>query len=126
MSILYSFIVTSSLLFSLASIPYNAIEAAFETGDAEKFVSLGEQKMLININGNDGVYGKIQAMQVLKSFFDRNPCSAFQFQFKGDASGNGSFAIGNYQSQFGMYRVTVHFKKVGGDFKVETLNIEKD
>ena len=126
MSILYSFIVTASLLFSVASIPYGAIESAFEKGDAEKIVSMGEQKMLINITGNEGVYGKTQATQVLKSFFDKNPCSAFAFQFKGDDSGSGSFAIGNYQSRSGKFRVTIHFKKVGSDFKVETLTVEKD
>ena len=126
MSILYSFIVTASLLFSVASIPYGAIETAFEKGDASKIVSMGEQKMLINIAGTEGVYGQTQATQVLKSFFDKNPCSSFSFQFKGDDSGSGSFAIGNYKSRSGKFRVTIHFKKVSSDFKIETLTIEKD
>lgn len=126
MSILYSFIVTASLLFSVASIPYSAIESAFEKGDAAKIVSMGEDKMLINITGSEGVYGKTQATQVLKSFFEKNPCSSFGFQFKGDDSGSGSFAIGNYASRSGKFRVTIHFKKVGSDFNIETLTIEKD
>ncbi len=126
MSILYSFIVTASLLFSVSSIPYDTLESAFEKGDASKIVSMGEQKILININGNEGVYGKTQATQVLKSFFDKHPCSTFGFQFKGDDSGSGSFAIGNYASRSGKFRITIHFKKVGSDFKIETLTVEKD
>lgn len=126
MSILYSFIVTASLLFSVAAIPYSAIETAFEKGDASKIVTLGEEKMLINITGSESVYGKTQATQVLKSFFDKNPCSSFAFQFKGDDTGSGSFAIGNYKSRSSKFRVTIHFKKVGSDFKIETLAIEKD
>lgn len=126
MSILYSFIITASMLFGVSSIPYDAIEAAFEKGDASKIVSMGEEKMLINISGNEGVYGKSQATQVLKGFFDKNPCSSFGFQFKGDDAGGGSFAIANYQSRTGKFRVTLHFKKSGSDFKIETLTIEKD
>ena len=126
MSILYSFMVTASILFSVASIPYSSIESAFEKGDAVKLVSMGDTKILIKLNGKESVFGHSQATQVLKSFFEKNPCTTFSFQFKGDDSGSGSFAIGNYVSSTSKFSVTIHFKKVGSDFKIETLTFEKD
>ena len=79
----------------------------------------------MNILGKNGVYGKSQATLVLKEFFTQKPSSGFKFTFKGKESNEGSFAIGNYNAKDGEYRVTVHFKKCGDQYLIETLNIEK-
>lgn len=126
MTFLYVFF--TSILLSLtvqSDIPYSSIEKAFISNDAGNIVSLGKDKMLINILGKEGAYSQSQANLVLKDFFTKKPGSSFKFIFKGKESADGSFAIGTYESKAESYRVSIHFKKIGSDFKIESLIIEK-
>lgn len=126
MSFLYIFLTSVVLSLSTqADIPYSSIERAFSGNDAGDIVALGKDKMLINILGKEGAYSQSQANLVLKDFFTKKPGSSFKFIFKGKATSDGSFAIGTYESKGENFRVTIHFKKIGSDFKIESLNIEK-
>ena len=128
MSFLYVFLTSIVLSLSAQSdIPYSSIEKAFVTNDAGDIVALGKDKMLINILGKEGAYSQSQANLVLKDFFTKKPGSSFKFIFKGKESADGSFAIGTYESKSSeSFRVTIHFKKIGSDFRIESLNIEKN
>ncbi len=114
-----------ALSIGVGEIPYSAIERGFETNNPNEIVKHGKEKILINIQGKEGAYSQSQAGLVLKDFFTRNPGNKFDFYFKGKESSDGSFAIGNYFSRGGEFRVTVHFKKLGNDYKIESLTIEK-
>ena len=125
MSLIYTFLTTIILSLGVTSdVPYSAIEKAFEANDAHAISLMGKSKVLINVLGKEGVYSQSQASLVLKDFFTRKPGSSFNFFFKGQESSDGTFAIGNYKSQSGEFRVTIHFKKIDGDFKIESLTIE--
>lgn len=126
MTFLYAFF--TSIILSLSvqgDIPYTSIEKAFITNNAGDIVHLGKDKMLVNILGKEGAYSQSQANLVLKDFFSKKPGSTFKFIFKGKESADGSFAIGTYESKGESFRVTIHFKKIGADFKIESLIIEK-
>ena len=56
-----NYIITSILsiffaLSSILSIPFTEVESAFKEGDAAKVISFGTTKMLISIEGKEGVY----------------------------------------------------------------------
>ena len=118
----------TSLIISLTiqgEIPYSTLEKAFSSNDANAIVAVGKDKILLNILGKEGAYSKSQAGLVLKDFFTKKPGNTFKFIFKGKESSEGSFAIGTYDSKGESFRVTIHFKKEGSDFKIESLTIEK-
>lgn len=126
MAFIYSFLV--SFLFSLsnpADVPYSELESAFSTGNAAAISAMGKEKMLISIIDKEAAYSQSQATLVLKDFFSKKPASSFKFNFKGKESADGTFAIGIYTSKTENFRVTIHFKKIGADFKIERLTIEK-
>lgn len=127
MSFLYVFLTSFALAFTTQSdIPYSSIEKAFMTNDAAHIVALGKDKMLINVLGKEGAYSQSQASLVLKDFFAKKPGSSFKFIFKGKETADGSFAIGTYDSKGGeSFRVTIHFKKLSSEFRIESLTIEK-
>jgi len=125
MQLIYSIITSIVLSIGLSDVPYSAIEKAFETNNPNEIVKLGKSKVLINVLGKEGVYSQSQASLVLKDFFTRKPGSKFDFYFKGKESSEGTFAIGNYISRGEEFRVTIHFKKLSGVFKIESLTIEK-
>ncbi len=122
-----NYIITSilSLFFALSSIltiPYEEVESAFTQGNASKIMNLGTTKMLISIEGNEGVYSKSQGTQVLNNFFKNNPPKSFSFGFKGKDSGASTFAMGEYHSR-SVYRVSIKFKKVSAQHQIESISI---
>jgi hypothetical protein len=123
-------IITSilSLIFTIAtimSIPFDEIEKAFESGGADKIMSLGKSKVLISINGDEGVYSKSQGTQVLKDFFKKHPPKSFNFDFKGKESGATSFAVGKYFSDK-VFRVSIKMKKQKEEFAIESIAIAEN
>lgn len=125
MPLIYTILTSIILSLGLSSVPYADIEKAFETNNSNEIVKLGKSKILINVLGKEGVYSQSQAGLVLKDFFTRKPGSKFDFYFKGKESSEGTFAIGNYISRGEEFRVTIHFKQLSGEFKIESLTIEK-
>jgi hypothetical protein len=122
-----NYIITSILsiffvLNSIFSIPFKDVETAFTQGDAAKIISFGTTKMLISIEGKEGVYSKSQGTQVLSSFFKANPPRSFSFSFKGKDEGASSFAVGDYQSTK-KFRISIKFKKIQNQHQIESLTI---
>lgn len=120
-------IITSilSLIFTIAtimSIPFDDIEKAFESGEADKIMSMGKSKVLISIDGAEGVYSRSQGTQVLKDFFKKHPPKSFDFDFKGKESGATSFAVGKYFSDK-VFRVSIKMKKQKEEFAIESIAI---
>ena len=107
-----------------ADAPYGSVESAFKSGDASSLAGMCKDKVLINILDDERAYSQSQATQVLKSFFSKYPSSSFSFIHKSSGSGEGAFGIGNYKSGSKEFRVTVHFKKIGGSFKIDSISIE--
>ncbi len=127
MGYIYS-ILTSFLVFlntTTTEIPYSAIENAITSNNASEFVTFGKEKILLNILGNEGVYSASQVTLVLRDFFTKKPGDSFKFIFKGKETSEGTFAIGTYASKNESFRFTIQFKKIGLNFKIESLTIEK-
>ena len=127
MAFIYSFLVT--FVFGLAhpaDVPYEELESAFSSGNAGAIAAMGKEKMLISVIDKEAAYSQSQATLVLKDFFSKKPVTSFKFIFKGKESTDGTFAIGTYVSRAENFRVTIHFKKTGTDFRIERLTIEKN
>lgn len=103
-------------------IPYQEVELAFARGDASKIMSLGTTKILISIDGNEGIYSKSQGTQVLSNFFKSNPPKSFSFGFKGKDSGASTFAMGEYISN-SAFRVSIKFKNINVKHQIESITI---
>jgi hypothetical protein len=126
MGFLYALLASLLLnVYTVTDIPYTAVESAFSSGDAARIVSYGKETMLVNVGDKSGAYSQSQASQVLKDFFSRKPASSFKFSFRGKETEEGTFAIGTYMSKTEAFRVTIKWKKMGTDYKIESIGIEK-
>lgn len=103
---------------------FTAVEQAFNKQDAAKIVSYGKDKMLLQIQGKEGAYAPSQATQLLKDFFTRKPVSNFHFTYKGKETEDAPLTTGTYTSKSETFRVTLKWKHVGSDLKIESLSIE--
>jgi hypothetical protein len=126
MTFIYSLLAAFVFSFHFSvEIPYSALENAFSENEASEIVALGKDKILLTILGNEGAYSQSQASLILKEFFIKKPGVSFKFIFKGKESSEGSFAIGTYLTKAESFRVTIQFKKMNSEFKIESLTIEK-
>ncbi|WP_343636880.1 DUF4783 domain-containing protein [Fluviicola sp.] len=117
----------ASLVLSLHSVTdanFTAVEQAFGREDAAKIVSYGKDKLLLQIQGKEGIYAQSQATQLLKDFFNRKPVSSFRFTFKGKESDDSPLTTGTYISKNESFRVTIKWKHLGADLRIESLSIE--
>lgn len=127
MNLIYALITSIILLAPLQQgVPYSKLDSAFDQRNADAIVGLAKDKVLINVLGKEGAYSKSQAILVLKDFFNGKPAGSFNFTFKGSNSAAGTFAIGSYSCSGTQYRVTMHFKICGEEYKIESITIEKD
>lgn len=117
-----SFLSVFFVLHSILSIPFTEVEDAFSKGNAIEIVNQGTTKMLISIDGKEGVYSKSQGTQILSNFFKNNPPESFSFDFKGKEKGASTFAVGYYHSKQ-KFRVSIKFKNVSGKYLIESLTI---
>ena len=127
MNYLVYLLVTISLsLSSVLVIPFSEIESAFQSGDSLKVMELSKSKLIINLDGKEGVYSQPQGNQVLKTFFKTNPPKSFAYTFKGTEKKLGSYALGIYTStNSNSFKVSFKFLKEGDTYKIESLTINK-
>ena len=117
----------ASLILSFNSVTdanFTAVEQAFGREDAAKIISYGKDKILLQIQGKEGVYAQSQATQLLKDFFNRKPVSSFRFTFRGKESDDSPLTTGTYTSKSESFRVTIKWKHIGSELKIESLVIE--
>lgn len=121
LSLIASFVLS---FHSVMDSSFVAVEQAFNREDAAKIVSYGKDKILLQIQGKEGVYAQSQATQLLKDFFNRKPVSSFRFTFKGKESDDSPLTTGTYTSKNESFRVTIKWKHIGSELKIESLSIE--
>ncbi|MNU66694.1 hypothetical protein D3C71_560150 [compost metagenome] len=121
LSLIASFVLS---FHSVMDSSFVAVEQAFNREDAAKIVSYGKDKILLQIQGKEGVYAQSQATQLLKDFFNRKPVSSFRFTFKGKESDDSPLTTGTYTSKDESFRVTIKWKHIGSELKIEALSIE--
>lgn len=124
----YLFSVLFAVIFSLSaflSIPFSALEKAFQEGDAITIVAQSGDKILLNVSQKEGVYSTLQATQILKTFFEKNPAASFEFSFKGKEDGTNSFAVGTYIAKES-YRVSIKFKLKKEKYEIEAISIVEE
>lgn len=125
MSVFYSVLTAILLSFSSSNVPYSSIGSGFESNNSKAIVSLCKEKVFINVLGEQAIYSKSQASLILKSFFRKNPCSDFEFIFKGKETSEGVSSIATFTSKKETFRVNFLLKKSSSKYKIESLIIEK-
>jgi len=126
MKYLFVFITPILLMLPLQGVPFSKLDVAFDQKNAETIVSYTKDKVLLNILGKEGIYSKSQAVLVLKDFFNGKGTTSFNYTFKSSESETDTFAIGSLQCSSAKYRITMHFKAVNSEYKIESITIEKD
>tara|TARA_Y100000589_G_scaffold110243_1_gene104760 strand:+ start:15018 stop:15422 length:405 start_codon:yes stop_codon:yes gene_type:complete len=104
-----------------------SIAVAFKQGNYNTVSNYFNNKIDINIDGNEGVYGKAQAKEILKSFFEKHkPVNSFSTIHNGKSNENLFFSIGKLTCKGGVFRTYLLYQKEGNQFIIKEIRIEPE
>ena len=104
----------------------NNISAAMKAGSSKELIKYCNDNLEIKINGKSTNYSKSQAEVVIKDFFMNNPPKNFRYIHHGSSPEGLRYTIGTYTIANGSYRVVMLIKKVGSNFKIDTINFSRE
>jgi hypothetical protein len=115
-------------LFSAPSIidPYEDIANAIRSGDAKSVSRYFSSSLDLTLVGQEDVYSKAQAEQILKDFFNKNTPRSFSIIHRGESKDGSKYAIGNLSTSNGNYRVYYYFKVSAGSINIQELRFMKE
>lgn len=128
MNVIYSFFAFLLVSLSLSGdLPYTTIQRGMELNDAHAIISLGKDKIVMQLPGTEGAFPLAQAEMILNNFFQKYPKGTFIFRYKNSKSveGNGTI-IGSYLTKGNSFRSTFQFRSGKYEQKLESLSIVKE
>jgi hypothetical protein len=128
MNVIYSFFAFLLVSLSLSGdLPYTTIQRGMELNDAHVIISLGREKIVMQLPGTEGAFPLAQAEMILNNFFQKYPKGTFIFRYKNSKSveGNGTI-IGSYLTKGNSFRSTFQFRSGKYEQKLESLSIVKE
>jgi len=78
----------------------------------------------LTIPGSEGTYSKVQAEQILKSFFAKYPPVSFTINHKGNSNDGSLYAIGTYKTKSQSFRTYYLSKPIDGQMMIHQLKFE--
>ena len=128
MNAIYNFFAFLLVTTSLGGdLPYTNIQRGMELNDAHAIISLGKDKIVMQLPGTEGAFPLAQAEMILNNFFQKYPKGTFIFRYKNSKSveGNGTI-IGSYLTKGNSFRSTFQFRSGKYEQKLESLSIVKE
>ena len=104
-------------------LPYSQIEKSFESNNSEYIISNCEEIVLLDLEGDEGIYNHSQATMVLNDFFKSYPKGDFEYTFQGKNSDEEIFSVASYQVLTNKFTVLFSFSKQ--ENKIESIRISK-
>ncbi|MGB2467104.1 MAG: DUF4783 domain-containing protein [Crocinitomicaceae bacterium] len=104
-------------------LPYSQIEKSFEANNSEYIISNCEEIVLLDLEGDEGIYNHSQATMVLNDFFKNYPKGDFEYTFQGKNSDEEIFSVASYQVLTNKFTVLFSFSKE--ENKIESIRISK-
>ena len=107
-----------------ANTPHEIVQG-FVNGDAKLISKHFNMSVELIFSESSGVYGKSQAEQILRTFFNNNASATGRFNYKhlhGSDRDNVQYYIGELHTGKGLYRVTIHMK----DKLIHRMRIESN
>lgn len=121
-------IITFLMLFNLSDLKAQDVNSkiaqAIQIANANDLARYFNNSIDLTIPGSEGTYSKVQAEQILKSFFTKYPPVSFSINHKGNSNDGSMYAIGNYKSSTQSFRTYFLIKPIGGQNLIHQLKFE--
>ncbi|MEM7104474.1 MAG: DUF4783 domain-containing protein [Bacteroidota bacterium] len=120
------FVLMLTPMVALTAAPdFSAITRALNSGDVATLAKYMDNTVEVGILGEEGVYRKVQAAQILKQFFVEHAPKSFSLVHQGTNNKSLHYCIGKMECGADKFRVTYYIKEVNGEFLIQEIGIEK-
>lgn len=126
------FLISLAVLFYLC-LPIEKVNAqdmnaqvtqAIKSSNAAELSKYFNSSIDLTIPESEGTYSKVQAEQILKSFFTKFPPVSFSINHKGSSNDGSMYAIGTYKSKTRSFRTYYLTKPINGQHLIHQLKFE--
>lgn len=100
------------------------ISQAIQSSNAAELAKYFNNSIDLTIPGSEGTYSKVQAEQIIKSFFSKYPPVTFTINHKGNSKDGSMYAIGTYKSKSQSFRTYYLTKPIEGQLLIHQLKFE--
>lgn len=100
------------------------VTQAIQSSNTSELARSFNNSIDLTIPGSEGTYSKVQAEQILKSFFSKYPPVSFSINHKGNSKDGSQYAIGTYKSKSVSFRTYYLIKPIGGQLLIHQLKFE--
>lgn len=114
-----------AFLFGSPSIS-NDLSDAIKSGDSQKISNHFGASVDMSTPDNEGVYSKMQAQLILKTFFTKNKPTDFKVVHNGNSKNNSHYSIGNLSTAKSKFRVYILYTLKDKKTTILELKIESD
>lgn len=105
---------------------FSKLRLAIKAGDSKTISTYLDQSLDLKIESQEGTYSGTQAEFVLKDYFRKYPPQSFEYIHKGESPAGAKYAIGSYVSNGGTFRVYMKLKKIGANYRIDTLDFTRE
>ena len=105
---------------------FDDIMLAMKNGQASGITRFFNSNVELTLLDNEGIYSKLQAEQVLKSFFNAHPPKSVNIQHRGSSAQGAKYAIAVYEATNGKFRTYIFMKDNGNGLQVNEFKIERE
>ena len=124
-NLLFILLLAPSIAFVNANL--GDISKAISNGDADALAKYFDDNVEIAIMGDEDLYGKAQALQVVKKFFQNYKPKSYNQVHQGVSKGKDShYTIGNLSANGNTFRVYVYMSVENGKYIIQELRIDKE
>ncbi len=102
------------------------IKAAIQAGNATALARYFDDQVELTILDNENGYSKVQAIEVVKNFFNKHPVTNFTIMHHSTTGGNAEYAIGTLQTTLGTFRTYILLKNIEGKMLIQQLKFTED
>lgn len=121
------FILLLTLMIWDQQLALETITKAISTGNVTALEPYLDKSVEIAILEQENVYGKTEAVQILKTFFGKNKPQAFNQMHTGQSKGKEAhYSIGNLTTTSGTFRVYIYARVEGDKYYVQELRFDKE
>lgn len=100
------------------------VSQAIQSSNTSELAKYFNNSIDLTIPDSEGTYSKVQAEQILKSFFSKYPPVSFTINHKGNSKDGSQYAIGTYKSKSVSFRTYYLTKPIGGQLLIHQLKFE--
>lgn len=106
--------------------PFDKIAVAIEKGNAADLAAHFDKNVELTLPGNEGIFSKSQAEQLIKGFFVKFKPESFKMMHRGGSEKTAMYGIGVMTSSKGKFRLYIFVKKVNGKYLIQQLKVSND